>query len=171
MRWIDDKTLAGIEKKHSAGFTSADLLDVFARHGVQVSEATLRKYVQLGLLPRSVRVGTKGKHLGSRGVYPVGVIRQILRIKEMLTENYTMEEIQRDFLFMRSDMEQLEQTLKSIFSTLTSVVSQRQSESYAKVVAQDVDGALALSRDLVTRLGAIENRLTSRSRLRQVSAS
>jgi len=37
------------------------LLDVFPPRGIRFSEATLRKYVQLGLLPRSVRVGQKGK--------------------------------------------------------------------------------------------------------------
>ena len=35
---------------------------------MKFSEATLRKYVQLGLLPRSVRVGRKGKHQGSQGI-------------------------------------------------------------------------------------------------------
>lgn len=170
MQSIDDKSLAAIERKHSEGLTSADLLDVFARYGVQLSEATLRKYVQLGLLPRSVRVGSKGKHQGSKGVYPVAVVRQILRIKELLTENYTIEDIQKDFFFMRSDMEQLEQTLKSIFSKLASLVQQRRAEVYAKSVAQDVDGALALSKDLVARLLEIETRLTTRSRIREASA-
>ena len=40
------------------------------RRGEPLSEATFRKYVQLGLLPRSVRVGRKGKHRGSQGLYP-----------------------------------------------------------------------------------------------------
>ena len=76
MSGIDETILARIEKQHAAGVTSAEILDVFATHGVTLSEATLRKYVQLGLLPRSVRVGTKGKHQGSKGLYPVRVVRQ-----------------------------------------------------------------------------------------------
>jgi hypothetical protein len=87
---IDDQVLSQIEKSHARGLTSAEILDVFARHDVQLSEATLRKYVQLGLLPRSVRIGKKGKHQGSQGVYPVSVVRQILRIKQMMAESYTI---------------------------------------------------------------------------------
>ena len=75
-----------LERKYAAGLSSVEILDVFASHDVALSEATLRKYVQLGLLPRSVRVGRKGKHQGSQGVYPVSVIRQILRIKQMMAE-------------------------------------------------------------------------------------
>src|SRR6185503_20086322 len=80
---IDEAMLIRIEREHAAGLSSAEILDVFAVHGIQLSEATLRKYVQLGLLPRSVRVGRKGKHQGSQGVYPVQVVRQILHIKQM----------------------------------------------------------------------------------------
>lgn len=170
MAQISDKELTAIERKFSGGLTSADLLDLFARHEVAMSEASLRKYVQLGLLPRSVRVGSKGKHQGSKGVYPVAVVRQILRIKELMADNYTIEEIQRDFFFMRSDMELLEQTLKTIFATLNHALLERQQQGYAKAVAQDVDGALALSQELLGRLAAIEDRLTSRARLRGVSS-
>ena len=91
MTAIDEATLSRIEKDHAAGLTSVEILDVFAQHGIALSEATLRKYVQLGLLPRSVRVGRKGKHQGSQGIYPVSVVRQILRIKQMMAERYTIE--------------------------------------------------------------------------------
>src|SRR5688500_20011063 len=124
---IDAETLSQLEKAHVAGLTSAEILDVFARHDVQLSEATLRKYVQLGLLPRSVRVGRKGKHQGSQGMYPVGVVRQILRIKQMMAESYTIEQIQKEFLFMRSDIEQLEKLLDGIFKNLGGAIKQRRS--------------------------------------------
>lgn len=171
MSTIDEATLDRIEREHANGFTSAEILDVFATHAVRLTEATLRKYVQLGLVPRSVRIGRKGKHQGSQGVYPVTVIRQILRVKEMMAESYTIEQIKRDVLFMRGDVEQLEATLESIFATLGRVVRERRSEAYAQTVAKDVEGAKALSRDLVNRLGAIESRLTARTSLRRVSAS
>ena len=115
---IDDPTLSQIERKYALGLTSVEILDVCASHDVSLSEATLRKYVQLGLLPRSVRVGRKGKHQGSQGVYPVSVIRQILRIRQMMSESYTIEQIQREFLFIRNDVEQLEQMLTRIFKKL-----------------------------------------------------
>ncbi|HEX9622233.1 MAG TPA: hypothetical protein VF989_18935, partial [Polyangiaceae bacterium] len=108
---MDETTLAKLEQRYHDGLSSADILDIFATHGIALSEGTLRKYVQLGLLPRSVRVGTKGKHRGSRGIYPVSVLRQIVLIKRMMANSYTIEQIQRDFLFMKSDLEQLEQLL------------------------------------------------------------
>ena len=171
MNGMDDTTLERIEREHASGLTSAEILDVFATNSVHLTEATLRKYVQLGLLPRSVRVGRKGKHQGSQGVYPVSVVRQILRIKEMMADNYTIEQIKRDVLFMRSDIQALEATLSNIFETLARVMKERRAESYAQTVAREVEGARALSRDLVARLGQIESRLSSRSSLRTVSAS
>src|SRR5262245_57386220 len=108
---IPDEVLDRLERDHPQGVTSAEILDSFASHDIKFSEATLRKYVQLGLLPRSVRVGRKGKHQGSQGLYPAGVVRQIQSIKEMMAEDYTIEEIQREFLFVRGDIEDLERTL------------------------------------------------------------
>jgi DNA-binding transcriptional MerR regulator len=171
MSGIDHTTLDRIETTNPAGLTSAEILDVFATHGIALSEATLRKYVQLGLLPRSVRVGRKGKHLGSQGVYPVSVVRQILRIKQMMAESFTIEQIQREFLFMRSDLEQLEQTLGNIFRKLGEVVRQRRREVQGSSVAREVGEARALSRDLLGRLEAIEARLTSRAKLERAAAS
>src|SRR5689334_7692665 len=135
---LDEATLSRLEKEHEAGLTSAEILTLLDQHGVKFSEATLRKYVQLGLLPRSVRVGRKGKHQGSQGVYPVAVVRQILRIKEMMADNYTIEQIKRDVLFMRSDIQALEATLDSIFETLGRVMKERRAEPYAQSVARDV---------------------------------
>lgn len=167
----DDIKLHQIEQQFAGGITSAELLEIFAGWQVQMSEATLRKYVQLGLLPRSVRVGRKGKHRGSQGIYPVGVVRQILRIKEMLAEDLTIEEIQRDFLFMRSDMQQLEQIIQGIFATLADVVKQRRRREYAQDITSDIERARGVGADLVGRLRAIESRLTMRDNLKRLTAS
>jgi hypothetical protein len=166
---IDAETLAQLEKAHAAGFTSAEILDVFARHDVPMSEATLRKYVQLGLLPRSVRVGRKGKHQGSQGVYPVSVVRQILRIKQMMSESYTIDQIQREFLFIRSEVEQLESMLARIFKKLDGVLKERKTEGVTSAVQRDVGDARSLSKELMARLTSIETKLTSRSKLTSVS--
>jgi DNA-binding transcriptional MerR regulator len=168
---IDDAALSQIERSHASGLTSAEILDVFARHDVPLSEATLRKYVQLGLLPRSVRVGKKGKHQGSQGMYPASVVRQIVRIKQMMAESYTIEQIQKEFLFIRSDVEQLEQLLDGIFKKLEDVTRQRKREHSSQAVARDVGDARSLSKDLLARLVAIESRLTSRARMETVAAS
>jgi hypothetical protein len=168
---IDPETLAQLEKAHAAGFSSAEILDVFARHDVQLSEATLRKYVQLVLLPRSVRVGRKGKHQGSQGIYPVSVVRQILRIKQMMGESYTIDQIQREFLFIRSEVEQLESMLSRIFKKLDGVLKERRTERVTSAVQRDVSDARSLSKELMGRLEAIETKLTSRSKLESVSSA
>ncbi len=146
---IDDRQLIEIEKDFAAGLTSAEILDLFARHGVAFSEATLRKYVQLGLLPRSVRVGKKGKHQGSQGIYPVSVVRQILAIKQMMAENYTIEQIQREFLFIRSDVEELERdAVTDLRRAWTASSGNAAAESGAKSVHRDVVGARSISKGL-----------------------
>jgi DNA-binding transcriptional MerR regulator len=158
---IDDGTLANLEQQYASGLTSGDLIDVCAAHGIQLSEATLRKYVQLGLLPRSVRVGRKGKHKGSLGLYPPRAIRQLVRIKEMMAKSYTIEEIRRDFLFVRTDIEQLEQTLGCIFLALAKVLKQRHQDTSRSLVSREVNQAKKQSRELVSQLSSIESRLTS----------
>ena len=168
---IDDTQLRELERSHAQGLTSAEILDVFARHEIQLSEATLRKYVQLGLLPRSVRIGKKGKHQGSQGMYPVTVVRQIVRIKQMMAESYTIEQIQKEFLFIRSEVEQLEKLLDVIFEKLDEVLVERRREHSAKSVAREVSDARHLSKDLMARLEAIESKLTSRARMETVAAS
>lgn len=167
---IDETLLSDLEARRAPGLTSAEILDFFARHGLQLSEATLRKYVQLGLLPRSVRVGRKGKHLGSQGVYPVSVVRQILRIKQMMAERYTIEQIQREVLFIRSDLEQLRQVLDVIFTKLDEVLQARRREGVTQSVAQEVGEARGRGRDLLAFLSVIETKLTQRARIESVAS-
>jgi DNA-binding transcriptional MerR regulator len=168
---IDETTLSQLERNYAAGLTSVEILDVFASHDVALSEATLRKWVQLGLLPRSVRVGRKGKHQGSQGMYPVSVVRSILRIKQMMAESYTIEQIQREFLFIRNDVELLEQMLSRIFKKLDGVLKERKQERSAQAVHRDVLDARGISKDLMARLVAIEDKLTKRNRIENVAAS
>ena len=94
---LEDREIDEIERAWPDGLTSRQIVDVFETRGIRFSEATLRKYVQLGLLPRSVRVGRKGKHRGSCGLYPSHVIRRVNVVKGMMAEDRTIEEIQRSF--------------------------------------------------------------------------
>lgn len=159
---FSDATLRRIERLHAEGLTSASILQIFAECGVPLSEATLRKYIQLGLLPRSVRVGRKGKHQGSQGIYPVGVVRQIWRIKQMMANDYTIEQIQREFLFMRSDLELLERTLDGIFTKLATAISDRAIDGLARAVSREVSDAKGLSRELMSRLESVERRFSTK---------
>src|SRR5216110_1038531 len=104
-RFLDERDVVEIERAHGAGMTSRQIVDVFETRGIRFSEATLRKYVQLGLLPRSVRVGRKGKHRGSCGLYPSHVIRRVNVVKGMMAEDRTIEEIQRSFVRFKDDID------------------------------------------------------------------
>jgi len=168
---IPDDVLDRIEREHAQGISSGDILDLFASHGIKFSEATLRKYVQLGLLPRSVRVGRKGKHQGSQGMYPATVVRQIQRIKEMMAQNYTIEEIQREFLFVRGDIEELERTLSNVFDALRDAAKERRSETSSRAIAHDLASAETLARDLLAKLSQLEDRLMAQARLARKAAS
>jgi hypothetical protein len=161
---LDEATLTELEGRHEAGFTSAEILRILDEHGVKFSEATLRKYVQLGLLPRSVRVGKKGKHQGSQGMYPAAVIRQILRIKEMMADDLTIEQIQREFLFVRGDIEELERVVGRIFDSLGRAAKER-AQAGGRSVTNDLAGARSLARELLHKLESIEARLTARAEI------
>jgi DNA-binding transcriptional MerR regulator len=177
---VAESVLEQVEQDHSGGITSADLLSFFEAQDVRFGEATLRKWVQLGLLPRSVRVGRKGKHQGSKGKYPVRVVRQILRIKELMEKDLTIEEIQRQILFVRGDIEELEQTLDKVFRALDKSVDEHASAHAAaphpglRVAKADIVRARSLADDLLVRLEKIEERLIAEpdaTREHEVAAS
>ncbi len=165
MQRIPDDVLDRIEREHAQGLTSGEILDLFAAHGIKFSEATLRKYVQLGLLPRSVRVGRKGKHQGSQGMYPATVVRQIQRIKDMMAQDYTIEEIQREFLFVRGDIEELERTIAKVFDALKEAAKEQRSETSGRAIAQDLVSAETLAKELLAKLTMLEERLMAQARL------
>ena len=166
---LDEATLTDLEQKHEAGFTSVEILRILEEHGVKFSEATLRKYVQLGLLPRSIRVGRKGKHQGSQGMYPAAVLRQVLRIKEMMADDLTIEQIQREFLFVRGDIEELERVIGRIFENLGKAAKERASAG-GRPLTNDLAGARSLARELLHKLESIEARLTARADLARSAA-
>ena len=112
---IAEPELDEIERLNPEGLSSAQVVEMFRLRGLKLSEATFRKYVQLGLLPRSRRVGRKGKHQGSMGLYPATVVRRLNAIRRMMGESYTIEEIQRTFLRFTEQLEALERALRTIF--------------------------------------------------------
>src|SRR4030095_15436984 len=112
----DEREVDEIERASPEGLTSRQIVDVFETRGIRFSEATLRKYVQLGLLPRSVRVGRKGKHRGSCGVYPAHVIRRVNAVKGMMAADQTIEEIQKSFARFKDDIDTVEKDLRELIT-------------------------------------------------------
>ena len=99
--------------------------EIFRAKGVRLSESTFRKYVQHGLLPRSRRVGQKGKHRGSQGLYPVEVVRRINVIKKMMADGHTLEEIRRSFVFFKNHIDQVERGLMEVLGGFETELSGR----------------------------------------------
>ena len=89
----------------------------------------------------------------------------------MMAESYTIEQIQKEFLFMRSDLEELEQTLERVFESLDGALKSRSRDTTVRAVARDVGDAKQKSRELLVRLQAIENKLTARGSALGVKAS
>jgi len=161
---LDDREIEEIERAWPDGMTSRQIVDVFETRGIRFSEATLRKYVQLGLLPRSVRVGRKGKHRGSCGLYPSHVIRRVNVGKGMMAEDRTIEEIQRSFARFKDEIDAVEKDLRSLITGF---------EREAKAPAADPGGRRELEREiteakraaseLVRRISSLEQRISARA--------
>jgi DNA-binding transcriptional MerR regulator len=118
MTFLADADIQRIERERGAGITSSEVVRVFEATGARLSAATFRKYVQMGLLPRSRRVGRKGKHTGSTGLYPVSVVRRIALIKRMMAEGYTVEDIRGSFVIVRNRLDDVEKGLAELLEEL-----------------------------------------------------
>ncbi|MCB9591249.1 MAG: hypothetical protein H6719_00840 [Sandaracinaceae bacterium] len=145
--------------------TVQQIVEVFVGRGGRLTEATFRKYVQVGLLPRSVRVARKGKRRGSQGLYPATVVRQIDEIRRLMAQGHTMEEIQREFLFIRGDIEELSRNLEKIEAAIQRVIASRGADENDELAERQLAEATAMGRELVGRLEAIEKRMSLRARM------
>lgn len=154
--------LREIEAAHPDGMSVQQIVDAFTARGERLTEATFRKYVQLGLLPRSVRVGRKGKHRGSQGLYPATAVRQIDHIRRLMAQGFTIQEIQQELLFVRGDIEALERQLDRVFAAIDGALAQREPDDIASRTLAD---ARAQARDLVRALTAVERRLSMQARM------
>ncbi len=162
---LDEREIEEIERTWPNGLTSRQIVDVFETRGIRFSEATLRKYVQLGLLPRSVRVGRKGKHRGSCGLYPSHVVRRVNVVKGMMASDRTIEEIQRSFARFKDEIETVENDLRDLIAGF-----EREAKAPAVV---DPDGRRELEReiveakraagDLVRRISSLERRISAQA--------
>lgn len=147
---------------HASGISARDVLDVFQTRGIALSEGTFRKYVQAGLLPRSRRVGARGRNRGSVGLYPVSVVRRINAIKAMMAEGMTLKEIRGSFLFLRGELDGLEQGTASFCAGLEKEIealdpSPRQAAELEKELAgvrNDAASLIAQMERLASRIVA-----------------
>jgi hypothetical protein len=158
---IEARELAAIEKAHPEGLSAAQVVELFRARGVKLSEATFRKYVQLGLLPRSRRVGRKGKHQGSMGLYPAVTVRRVNEIKRMMAESYTIEEIQRAFLRFTDDIESIGRGLKDLFTGFQRELRTPEFDpARRKTLTREIEDARKVADDLIGRIESLERQIT-----------
>lgn len=155
----------GPASESNQGLSLNDLLSRLRERKLELSEATFRKYVQLGLLPRSVRVGTKGKHRGSLGLYPVSTIERVVLIKRLLQENFTIEEIKTQFLFLRTELDEIESRLDRVFSDLSAFVRERYGTNH--ILGLDLGKARADAEMLLGRLERMRNGIVAGKRFEE----
>jgi DNA-binding transcriptional MerR regulator len=159
---LSDEELRAIEAEHPEGITSVQVVDIFVSRSIRFSEATFRKYVQQGLLPRSRRVGRKGKHRGSLGVYPARTVRRINAIKRLMDDGYTIEEIQEHFLRFTDAIEQLEEGFTEVFGRLEAQARLPRFDSRArKGLEKDIGEARRSADELMRRIDGIARRATT----------
>jgi hypothetical protein len=163
---LEERELEEIERSWPNGLTSRQIVDVFETRGIRFSEATLRKYVQLGLLPRSVRVGRKGKHRGSCGLYPSLVIRRVNIVKGMMAEDRTIEEIQRSFARFKDDIDSVQTELRDLiagFEREAKAPSLRPDADARRAIEDEIIEAKRAAGELVRRISSLERRISARA--------
>jgi DNA-binding transcriptional MerR regulator len=159
-----DEELSDIERQSPEGLTSRQIVDVFTSRGLRFSEATLRKYVQLGLLPRSVRIGRKGKHRGSCGIYPAEIVRRVNQVRAMMAADLTIEEIQRSFARFKEEIERVEQGVRELIAGFereakgTTLDPERRAAIEVEIVA-----AKQAAGELIRRITGVEASLQARA--------
>jgi DNA-binding transcriptional MerR regulator len=153
---LNDEELAAIEQTYAKGITAVQAVDIFASRGVRFSEATFRKYVQQGLLPRSRRVGRKGKHRGSLGMYPVKTVRRINAVKRLMAEGHTIEEIAEQFLRFTDAIETIEEGIGTVFARFDEEIeAPRFDDSQRRSFQRELAEARKTADELMKRLGAL----------------
>jgi len=125
---LGEEELRAVEGVYAEGITASQVVEVFTSRGIKFSEASFRKYVQQNLLPRSRRVGRKGKHRGSLGVYPSKTVRRINTVKRLMAEGHTIEEIQGQFLLYTDLAEGVQEHLTQLAARLAADIAKSDPE-------------------------------------------
>lgn len=161
---LSEKDLAEIEANFPDGMSTQEIVELFVKRGERFSEATFRKYVQLGLLPRSVRVG-RGKQRGSQGRYPATVVRQIESVRRLMARGLTIQDIQREFLCVTSDIDALSRLITQVLGAFSQAAAPRGSAPLDEMLSRSLADARESADALLLKLRAIEQRLTMRARM------
>jgi DNA-binding transcriptional MerR regulator len=157
---LGEDELRAIETAHREGITAVQIVDVFTSRGIKFSEASFRKYVQQGLLPRSKRVGRKGKHRGSLGVYPAKTVRRINSVKQLMADGFTIEEIQGQFLLYADLVEGVAEHLAELWTRLDADVTGLEDKSRRDALAA-LNAARKVGHGLLDQIADLTRRVAA----------
>jgi len=153
MSLLSATELKRIERKHAKGIDSGSVVGIFKKKRERFSEPSLRKYVQLGLLPTSRRVGTRGRHRGSSGLYPVLIVRLINEIKRALQQGSTLDELRFARVGVLGELQALVRAADAATTRFREAIRHQEKKKRA-----------ALKRDLETRIRALNKELKALDR-------
>jgi len=157
---LREEELRAIETAFPDGLTAVQIVDAFTSRNIKFSEASFRKYVQQGLLPRSRRVGRKGKHRGSLGLYPAKTVRRINAVKQLMVDGYTIEEIQGQFLQYTDVVEGVAEHLADLWQRLDRDAHALE-PALRRELGKDLTEARRDGDRLVERLGELTRRVAA----------
>jgi hypothetical protein len=157
---LSEEQLRAIETTFPDGLTAVQVVDAFTSRNIKFSEASFRKYVQQGLLPRSKRVGRKGKHKGSLGVYPPKTVRRINFVRQLMADGYTIEQIQGQFLLYTDLVEGVAENVSELCARLGRD-SEKLDAPTRRELAKDLTDARKEGERLVEKLDELTRRVAA----------
>jgi hypothetical protein len=86
-------------------------------------------------------------------------------IRGLMAQGYTIVDIQREFVGVRTEIDALARQLSQVLSTLDGALRGHAGETTDEVLARAVDGARQTADALIEKLRAIEQRLAMRARM------
>lgn len=157
-QFLSVSELRKINDQYSEGISSKEIVKIFQAKGVRFSEATFRKYVQMGLVERCKRVGQKGKHRGSHGMYPVSTVERINSIKKMISGDITLEQLKDSYFSIRQKMEEVDRMLSEVSDDVRSMSeSKAKRERHDIQLKRDLENLLKNSRKIIMSLEKLED--------------
>ncbi len=146
-----------ISKQFPEGIPSTEIVKIFQDRGFKFSEATFRKYVQMGLVERCRRVGRKGKHRGSQGLYPVSTIERINSIKRMISGDITLEQLRGSYFSIRQRVEEAERIFVEVQTEVMQQAEKKERKDRHDVqIRKELENLQKLTTKLVQRLEQLE---------------